>query len=132
MVHVPALAGKDVVIRGNEGLASAPFADIERALAVCLGGGELACTMTRLSLWFIRIYQWTLGPLLSPISGCRYEPSCSRYGYEAIRRFGFFRGWSLALRRILRCNPWGGHGYDPVPEAYEPLWIWRHMKRRAH
>jgi uncharacterized protein len=74
--------------------------------------------MTRLSLALIRAYQLTLGPVLGLISHCRYHPTCSRYGAEAIRRFGFRRGWILALKRIGRCNPFGGYGYDPVPEEY--------------
>lgn len=76
--------------------------------------------MTRLSLLFIRFYQLTLGPCLSIVSSCRYEPSCSRYGFEAIRRFGFIKGWSLAIRRVCRCRPFGGYGYDPVPKEYPP------------
>jgi putative membrane protein insertion efficiency factor len=46
---------------------------------------------------------------------CRHEPSCSVYGAEALRTHGFFRGLGLTLWRFLRCNPWGSHGYDPVP-----------------
>jgi uncharacterized protein len=80
--------------------------------------------MTQVSTWFrraavvpIRIYQWTLSPLL-PLS-CRYAPSCSAYAAEAILAHGVWRGLALALRRLARCHPWGGHGYDPVPPAHE-------------
>jgi putative membrane protein insertion efficiency factor len=57
--------------------------------------------------------------LVSPIlpRACRFEPTCSAYGLEAICRFGAFAGGWLALRRLFRCHPWGGAGFDPVPEA---------------
>jgi putative membrane protein insertion efficiency factor len=63
----------------------------------------------------IRLYQVLISPLLG--SNCRFEPSCSAYAEEALREHGAFRGSWLALRRIGRCNPWGGSGYDPVPPA---------------
>jgi hypothetical protein len=74
--------------------------------------------MTRLSLLVIRLYRVTLGPLFAVMSGCRFTPTCSEYGYSAIERFGWRRGWWLAVRRIGRCHPWGGSGYDPVPDEY--------------
>ncbi len=46
---------------------------------------------------------------------CRYEPSCSKYGIEALQKHGFFKGSYLTIKRILSCHPWGGHGHDPVP-----------------
>lgn len=46
---------------------------------------------------------------------CRYTPTCSQYMYEAIERYGIIKGVSLGVRRILRCHPWGGRGYDPIP-----------------
>ena len=63
----------------------------------------------------IRLYQWTLSPLLGV--NCRYAPSCSAYAVEAIATHGALRGGWLGLKRILRCHPWGGSGYDPVPAA---------------
>ena len=62
----------------------------------------------------IRGYQATLGAIMPPV--CRFEPSCSRYAAEAIERHGGLRGSLMAARRLLRCNPWGGRGYDPVPD----------------
>jgi len=61
----------------------------------------------------IRAYQLLLSPLLPP--SCRYLPTCSDYAAEAIARHGVGRGAGLALRRLARCHPWGGSGYDPVP-----------------
>jgi putative membrane protein insertion efficiency factor len=63
-------------------------------------------------LGLIRVYQWTLSPLLGPV--CRYHPSCSRYGFGSIRDHGPLLGSWLAGRRILRCNPWARGGVDPV------------------
>lgn len=62
----------------------------------------------------IRVYQWGISPLLP--SACRYNPTCSRYAVEAIEEWGVWKGWILAIKRIMRCHPWGGHGYDPVPK----------------
>lgn len=62
----------------------------------------------------IRIYQWVISPILP--NSCRYEPTCSNYAIEAIRRCGVIKGTYLGARRIASCHPWGGSGYDPVPE----------------
>ena len=61
----------------------------------------------------IRFYQLSISPLFPP--SCRFTPTCSRYAIEAIRRHGPLKGLWLALRRLSRCRPWGGSGYDPVP-----------------
>lgn len=61
----------------------------------------------------IRFYQYCISPFVPKV--CRFEPSCSVYAVEALRKHGILRGSWLAARRILRCNPWGGSGYDPVP-----------------
>ena len=60
---------------------------------------------------------WLYRKLISPFLGnnCRFNPSCSAYAEEALRKHGAFRGSWLAARRIVRCHPWGGSGYDPVP-----------------
>lgn len=61
----------------------------------------------------IRFYQRFISPLTPPT--CRFTPTCSNYAIQAIRKHGPFKGVALAVWRILRCNPWGGSGYDPVP-----------------
>ena len=61
----------------------------------------------------IRFYQKCISPLTPPT--CRFTPTCSNYAIQAIRKHGPFKGLALAVWRILRCNPWGGSGYDPVP-----------------
>lgn len=69
--------------------------------------------MTRVVLVLIRAYQLTLSPLLG--NSCRYEPSCSRYTYEAVQRYGWARGSWMGVKRIARCHPFAKGGYDPVP-----------------
>lgn len=66
-----------------------------------------------LFLILIRIYQIFLSPWLG--ANCRYTPTCSQYGKEAILKYGPFKGGWLAIKRIARCHPWGGHGHDPIP-----------------
>ncbi len=61
----------------------------------------------------IKLYQVTLSPFLG--RQCRYLPTCSNYGIEAITKHGAFKGGWLTIKRLLSCNPWGGSGYDPVP-----------------
>ncbi|MFP4623360.1 MAG: membrane protein insertion efficiency factor YidD [Gemmatimonadota bacterium] len=70
--------------------------------------------MARLLLMVIRAYRRFVSPVMPP--SCRYLPTCSAYAEEAVRRHGAGRGGWLALRRLLRCHPWGGSGYDPVPD----------------
>ena len=71
----------------------------------------------------LRIYQRVVSPILTALSGplgfgCRFTPTCSQYALEAIQQHGAVRGSCLALRRLLRCHPWGGCGADPVPAAH--------------
>lgn len=84
-------------------------------------------TMNKILLWLrkaaawpfvmlIRFYQVCISPL-KPAS-CRFTPTCSQYGLEAFRKHGPIKGLILTTWRILRCNPWGGSGYDPVPEDF--------------
>jgi putative membrane protein insertion efficiency factor len=65
------------------------------------------------TLALIRFYQACLSPMLP--SSCRYYPSCSGYAYAAVEKWGLWQGAGMAFRRLLRCRPFGGHGYDPVP-----------------
>ena len=71
--------------------------------------------MRHVAALLIRLYQWTVSPLLGP--ACRFHPSCSQYALEALLRFGVLRGGALALRRLARCHPWNPGGFDPVPAA---------------
>lgn len=61
----------------------------------------------------VRLYQLTLSPWLG--MNCRFQPTCSAYAIEALETYGVLKGGWLALRRLARCHPWGGSGYDPVP-----------------
>ncbi|ASB49122.1 membrane protein insertion efficiency factor YidD [Alkalitalea saponilacus] len=61
----------------------------------------------------VKIYQYGISPMIGP--RCRYTPTCSHYTVEALKKHGPFKGFWLAIKRILSCNPWGGSGYDPVP-----------------
>lgn len=69
----------------------------------------------------VKLYQWTISPFLvwlcGPGSGCRFEPTCSRYMMEAVAEHGATRGIWLGVKRLGRCHPWGGCGCDPVPRA---------------
>ena len=73
--------------------------------------------MTKALMGVVRLYQWTLSPLLVAITGpsCRFTPSCSQYAIEALAKHGAIKGSGYALYRILRCQPFARGGYDPVP-----------------
>ncbi|WP_274473723.1 membrane protein insertion efficiency factor YidD [Mangrovimonas aestuarii] len=64
-------------------------------------------------VFLVRVYQVLISPL-TPAS-CRYQPTCSSYTIEALKKYGLIKGGRLAIKRILSCHPWGGSGYDPVP-----------------
>ena len=70
-------------------------------------------TGSAIAIGCIRFYQYAISPHTPP--SCRFVPTCSEYGVEAIRKYGVMKGGLLTLRRISRCHPWGGSGYDPVP-----------------
>ena len=74
--------------------------------------------------FLIRLYQCTLSPLLRLLTGagagCRFQPSCSEYFLQALETHGFIRGSWLGLKRLARCQPWGGSGHDPVPPRDGP------------
>ncbi len=64
-------------------------------------------------LFLIKLYQNFISPLLP--STCRYSPTCSEYSKQSLVKFGLIKGSILSIKRIIKCNPWGGSGYDPVP-----------------
>ena len=68
-------------------------------------------------IWLVKFYQQAISPFTP--SACRFTPTCSQYTLEAIEKHGPFRGTWLGLKRISRCQPWGGSGYDPVPEKLQ-------------
>ena len=70
--------------------------------------------IVKIPVW---IYKYGISPILP--GTCRYSPTCSDYTLQAIQRFGPFKGMKLGLLRILRCHPWGGSGYDPIPHKSE-------------
>ncbi|MHA1539586.1 MAG: membrane protein insertion efficiency factor YidD [Alphaproteobacteria bacterium] len=74
--------------------------------------------LRRILILFVRLYQKILSPILSTHCGirCRFSPSCSTYALTALTRFGALKGFALTIRRFSRCHPFGGSGYDPVPE----------------
>lgn len=76
-----------------------------------------AKALSRVVVWMlilpIRFYQTAISPLTPP--SCRFTPTCSEYARQALIKHGPVKGLTLAIRRILRCHPWGGEGYDPVP-----------------
>lgn len=73
----------------------------------------MSMLLRRLFLLPVRFYQYCISPLLPP--SCRFIPTCSAYAVEAVMLHGVLRGGWLTLRRLARCHPWGGSGYDPVP-----------------
>ncbi|MBT8195708.1 MAG: membrane protein insertion efficiency factor YidD [Bacteroidia bacterium] len=73
----------------------------------------LKAILAKLLIGLIKVYKYSISPLIGP--ACRYTPTCSQYGIEAITKYGPFKGGWLTLKRLASCNPWGGHGHDPVP-----------------
>ena len=85
---------------------------VARSLVIKLVSG-IGWLVSRVFILIARL--WQLGPSRVMPPTCRFTPSCSQYAIEAIEKHGAIRGGWLATKRILRCHPWGGHGYDPVP-----------------
>jgi len=79
----------------------------------CLFKYSLKVKMTKIFLSIIKFYQQSISPMFP--ASCRYVPTCSEYSKQAFIKYGAFKGIWLSLKRILRCHPFGGHGYDPVP-----------------
>ena len=79
----------------------------------------MTSTVSKALAWpliqLVRFYRFAISPWLG--GNCRFQPTCSSYAIEALRCHGVLKGSWLAARRIGRCNPWGGSGYDPVPDA---------------
>jgi putative membrane protein insertion efficiency factor len=69
--------------------------------------------LSKFFILLIRFYKAAISPFLG--AACRYTPTCSQYGIEALQKHGPFKGLWLTIKRVVSCNPWGGHGYDPVP-----------------
>ena len=73
--------------------------------------------LTKIIIKIIKFYQYLISPLLG--NNCRYLPTCSEYTVQSLKQFGIIKGLSLSSKRIMKCHPWGGHGYDPVPKNME-------------
>ena len=78
----------------------------------------------------VKFYQLSISPLLP--NSCRYTPTCSQYAIEALKEHGVITGLFLGITRIGRCNPWGGHGFDPVPRKGEPLFRHKNPAGQNH
>ena len=65
----------------------------------------------------IKFYQFVISPILG--QNCRYLPTCSEYTLKSLQQFGVIKGLGLSLKRVSKCHPWGGHGYDPIPKNLE-------------
>jgi uncharacterized protein len=76
--------------------------------------GNLGAILSSPFVFILYLYKWILSPLLP--NACRFVPTCSEYGVEAFKKHGLLKGGWLTLKRIGRCQPWGGSGYDPVPD----------------
>jgi putative membrane protein insertion efficiency factor len=105
----PPTRGRQGCLSGIGTGAVAPLS--QSAAGRMVRGGAYALRLLLLGL--IRFYQVCLSHIIP--SSCRFYPSCSAYAYEAVAKWGAREGTRLAIRRLLRCRPWGGHGYDPVP-----------------
>ena len=71
--------------------------------------------LSKIGLGLIRFYQSCISPFIGGRAACRFIPSCSEYTRQSIEKYGFFRGVCMGIKRVSRCRPGGGYGYDPVP-----------------
>ncbi len=90
-----------------------PTATFGARRVLAIAGLCLANPIRWAMMGLIRLYQWTLSPIMPNV--CRFQPTCSRYFFEALQKRGLLRGTWLGVRRLLRCQPFGGSGHDPVP-----------------
>jgi putative membrane protein insertion efficiency factor len=90
---------------------------MEMTRTILLGLGKVS---SRVAALFAITLVWGYRLLIAPLfpATCRYNPSCSAYAIESLKRFGFVKGAWLTGRRLLRCHPWGDHGHDPVPDFF--------------
>jgi uncharacterized protein len=114
--HFPG-SRKSVAFRAVRSLYETGLAIGSDERGIELSRARLNAEIRAVLLGLLRFYKACISPVLP--SSCRYYPSCSNYAYEAIERWGVKRGLSLAARRLLRCRPFGGCGYDPVPKPAE-------------
>ncbi len=84
-----------------------------------IGVSRIARIPRAVALGALAVYRAALSPLIHSVNGpaCRFEPSCSEYARVAVRKHGVIRGGAMTMWRVARCNPFGGHGFDPVPEG---------------
>ncbi len=83
-----------------------------------------------LLILLVKFYQLSISPLLP--NSCRFNPSCSQYTIQALKIHGVIKGLILGIYRIGRCNPWGGHGFDPVPGKGAPIFPFRKTDSHSH
>ncbi len=84
--------------------------------------------LTGIMILLVKFYRYFISPVLP--NSCRYTPTCSAYAIEALKMHGFIKGTILAVMRVSRCNPWGGHGHDPVPPKGAKIVRFRKMKSK--
>ncbi len=101
-----------MVVQPREQAVNSPY--VRRCFDVIAGPAVVVRRpLTAFAMLLLRLYQWTLSPLIGP--ACRFHPSCSNYALQALERFGLLRGVWLTIRRLARCHPFHPGGFDPVP-----------------
>ena len=107
----------DYVIIGRQQTLERSFDDLKKDLKYTLHSTNThkqGIKMVNILIVILKLYKIVISPFLP--RACRYLPTCSDYAAEALKRHGIIRGGYLSIKRILRCHPWGKHGYDPVPK----------------